>query len=185
MSWQATSVVDSLPYDLVQPLAFRVLLKLANDADANGRNAWGYKGTFANELGVHPRSIQRAFAELQQLHLIRRGDQRCVSHIPANKRPSVFDIVMTDWTEGQQPLDDTIDESEPGETEISTAPVSKPLGETPAETTAVTNRKPGNQSKKRVGAYSTRANVCAKGHRMVTERHCELGCLPLSERALA
>lgn len=110
MSWQATSVVDELPYDLVKPLAFRVLLKLANVANPEGRNAWRSKHDLAAELGVDARSIQRALRELEGEHLIRRGDQKFVSHIRAGYRPTVYDIVMKRPAQGgMRTLDDGLD----------------------------------------------------------------------------
>jgi hypothetical protein len=110
MSWQATEVVDQLPYDLVKPLAFRVLLKLANVADPEGRRAWRSKFELANELGVDQRSIQRALRELEQAHLIRKGDQKFVSHIRGGYRPTVYDIVMKRPAQyGMQTLDDGLD----------------------------------------------------------------------------
>lgn len=95
MSWQATAWVDSLEYDLgVGPLAFRVLLKFANAAAPDGTRAFLSKATLAEQLGVSQRSIQRAFKDLAAARLIRRGNQEFVSHVPVNRRPTVYDLVM-------------------------------------------------------------------------------------------
>lgn len=115
MSWQATSVVDDLPYDLVKPLAFRVLLKLANVANPEGRNAWRSKHDLAEELGVDARSIQRAMRELEEANLVRKGDQKFVSHIRAGYRPTVYDIVMRRPAQGGiQTLEDGLEIEDEG-----------------------------------------------------------------------
>jgi hypothetical protein len=105
--------IDQLPYDACGPLAFRVLTKYANVADQNGQRAFRSKHEMASELGVNVRSIQRAIAELTEGHLIRKGDQRHVSHIRADRRPTVFDINMSARSSVQIVLPD-------GETEFST-----------------------------------------------------------------
>ncbi|HTN57512.1 MAG TPA: helix-turn-helix domain-containing protein [Protaetiibacter sp.] len=94
----------------MKPLAFRVLLKLANVANPEGRNAWRSKHELASELGVDARSIQRALRELEGANLIRRGDQKFVSHIRAGYRPTVYDIVMKRPAQGGlQTIDDGLD----------------------------------------------------------------------------
>lgn len=194
MSWQATQVVDDLPYDYCKPLAFRVLLKLANVADAHGRNAWGFRSILAEELGVDPRSIQRAFAELEALNLIRPGDQRSTRHFQANRRPRVFDIVMSAGQGGQPTFEDGLDdmnpEETPGETEFSTPHVDKRSGETAGEVTHVAHKNDGtNYSSKRVTTGSARARVsareCEHGHAEIADtRYCIYGD-PVREKALA
>lgn len=105
--------IDQLPYDATGPLAFRVLTKLANVADQQGQRAFRSKHDMARELGVNVRSVQRALAELTEGHLIRKGDQRHVSHIRADRRPTVYDINMSAREAVQIVLPD-------GETEFST-----------------------------------------------------------------
>ncbi|OJX69728.1 MAG: hypothetical protein BGO94_14745 [Micrococcales bacterium 72-143] len=141
VSWQATEVVDQLPYDLVKPLAFRVLLKLANVADPEGRRAWRSKFELANELGVDQRSIQRALRELEQAHLIRKGDQKFVTHIRAGYRPTVYDIVMRrPGDHGMQPLDDGMEEVETrGDTVIHNPVRGDTRGDTDSSTEELKN----------------------------------------------
>ena len=123
------AAVDELPYEFCTALGFRVLVKLANVAAPDGTRAFRSKTDMARELGVSPRSIQRALVELQECNLIRKGDQRHVTHIVANRRPTVYDLNMRHPNSVQVPLPET---DGPGETEISTAD----LGETAGETTA-------------------------------------------------
>lgn len=137
--------VDKLSYDIVKPLAYRVLVKLANVADQTGKRAFRSKWEMADELGVSERSIQRALQELEQLHIIRKGDQKYTAHLRGGYRPTVYDINMSFADDvahaGVQPLDDglsdTLEAGETrGETEFSTAPG----GETRGETTVVVHR---------------------------------------------
>ena len=103
MSWQATAWADSLPYDVAKPLAYRVLIKLSNVADQNGRNAFRLKFEMANELGVDPRSITRALKELRDDALILEGDQALLSHWRADRRPTVYDMNFNYTLETMQP----------------------------------------------------------------------------------
>lgn len=95
MSYQATGAVDALPYDVCGPMAFRVLVKLANVADTDGTRAFRHVGAMAKELGVSKRSVQRALQELLDKGLLTLGDKRFTAHLPADKRPVVYDVCMT------------------------------------------------------------------------------------------
>jgi hypothetical protein len=123
VSWQAMDAIDQLPYDACGQLAFRVLTKLANVAAQDGTRAYRSKHDMARELGVNVRSVQRALAELTEGHLIRKGDQRHVSHIRADRRPTVYDINMGAAATVQIVLPD-------GETEFSTGDDDNLYGET-------------------------------------------------------
>lgn len=140
MSWQAMDAIDQLPYDACGPLAFRVLTKLANVADQNGQRAYRSKHDVARELGVNVRSVQRALAELSDGHLIRKGDQRHVSHIRADRRPTVYDLNMGAAHSVQIALPD-------GETEFSTGDDDDLDGETHGGVTAVAHRELREQLK--------------------------------------
>lgn len=174
MSWQATDAVDQLPYDVCGPLAFRVLVKLANVADQEGKRAFRSKSAIADELGVSARSVQRAFRELEEGHLVRPGDQRLVSHLPANRRPIVYDIIMRRTGAVQVTLS--------GETEFSTGDDDTPAGETAGETTAVRHkelRELDNSSTQ--GEYRGGALSCA--HPRIDATHCTWGCRPNEARS--
>jgi|GEM_PF-5468255 len=112
MSWQAMDAIDQLPYDVCRPLAYRVLVKLANVAAQDGTRAWRLYGEVASELGVNVRSIYRALDELDQANLIRRGDQKVLSHWRGGHRPVVWDIVMHHPMSAQMPLPDDEDDAE-------------------------------------------------------------------------
>lgn len=69
-----------------------VLVALAEYAGPDGRHAFPSALTLADELGVSERTVRRQLAQLLELSLIRRGDQRHVEHYPANRRPVVYDL---------------------------------------------------------------------------------------------
>lgn len=94
MSYQAAMAVGMLPYNVCGAMAFRVLLKLANVADDEGKGAFQFDPKVANELGVSVRSIIRCRAELEAASLIRRGDQKRVGHWRGGNRPIVYDVNM-------------------------------------------------------------------------------------------
>lgn len=92
MSLEAYVWVANLRIDECSGTAFRVLLKYADRADKYGRTAWYKASDLAVDLGCHRSTIQRAIAELVELGLISKGDQRYVQHIPAQYRPVVYDL---------------------------------------------------------------------------------------------
>lgn len=94
MSWHAVAAVNALPFSTVSLGPFRVLVKLADVADTEGKGAFQFDPKLANELGVSVRSIIRWRAELEAQSLIRRGDQKRVGHWRGGNRPIVYDINM-------------------------------------------------------------------------------------------
>lgn len=103
MSWQAMAWADGLEYNLVGPLAYRVLIKYANVANQRGEVAWRLPSEMATELGVSKRSIQRATKELTYAALLLEGDQSFVKHIRADRRPIVYDLNLHYKREFEQP----------------------------------------------------------------------------------
>lgn len=94
MSLQAFIWACDLPLNLVNDKAFRVLLKLANCVDKDGRNAFPSVGSLAEDLGCSVRTVQRALSELERAGLIEPGDQRLVNHVRRDRRPRVFNLTM-------------------------------------------------------------------------------------------
>lgn len=78
--------------DAPDPLAKWVLMGIANHADRYGRNAFPAQFTLAEYAGCSDRSVRRKLDELEGLGLIVRGDQGLVQHLPANRRPVVWDL---------------------------------------------------------------------------------------------
>lgn len=105
MSLEAFIWVTELPLDVVGSTPFRVLMKLANHAHKDGRNAWRAPAGLADELGRSERSIRRAYSELEAHTLIVRGDQRLVDQLRADRRPVVYDLNFR-WTRSQDQAPD-------------------------------------------------------------------------------
>jgi len=94
MSWQASAWAANVPHGLVGYVAFRALTLLANDAKEDGTATWLEASTVAARLGVSKRTAERGYEELRNAGLIRYGDQAHVAHLPADKRPPVYDLTM-------------------------------------------------------------------------------------------
>lgn len=143
MSWQASTWADSLPYELVGHLAYRVLVKLANVSNDKGTIAFRSKSEMAEELGVSQRSIQRALRELEMAALINPGDQSFVRHIRADKRPTVYELNFR-WRTQYGAPELPWPEVESGETERGDRVIHSPeRGDShgsSGETTAVAHR---------------------------------------------
>lgn len=94
MSFQASNWVTYLPKRIVTGGPRAVLALLADRANPDGTAAWPTQDDLARTLEVTERSIRRYLVELETAGLIRRGDQRYVSHIRPDRRPVVWDLVM-------------------------------------------------------------------------------------------
>lgn len=92
MSLAAYMWACSLPMSACTSRAYRVLLKLADDADEMGRGAWCWDAKLAEQLETSLSTIRRGRRELLELGLISLGDQRIVDHIRADRRPTVYDL---------------------------------------------------------------------------------------------
>ncbi|MEU1641409.1 helix-turn-helix domain-containing protein [Micromonospora zamorensis] len=78
----------------VPPTALVTLLGLANHAHPDGRAAWPSQTRLAHYGRKGVRAVQRDLAELESRGLIRRGNQRHVQHMPADRRPVVWDLAI-------------------------------------------------------------------------------------------
>ncbi len=179
---------DRVPHGVVRELEYRVLLKLANVAAQDGSRAWRNMYEVAEELGVSVRSVQRAVKALEAHRLIVRGEQRHVDHIRGDRRPVVYDLnmeKMLDWDRYHGldlvELDGVTHEA----TEISTSPVQFDHEATNGTTTDVVHKELRELPTKTKNVSHDSARECARGHRMVTDRHCEMGCLPSPELVTA
>lgn len=76
-----------------------ILLGLANHAAADGTASWPSVATLAEYAVCSPRTVHRRLRDLEGRGLIRRGDQGMVDHLPADRRPVVYDLPtgMSDW----------------------------------------------------------------------------------------
>lgn len=74
--------------------AVAVLIGLANHADENGRGAYPSQKLLGKYARKTERQVRKDLQNLEELGIIRRGDQRLAAHIPADRRPIVWDLVM-------------------------------------------------------------------------------------------
>jgi hypothetical protein len=88
MTWVLEDAPDFPPHLL------GVLMGLANKADKDGRGAWPGQATLAQWAKKTDRAARNDLTQLEELGLIRRGDQSLVSHIVGDERPVVWDIAM-------------------------------------------------------------------------------------------
>jgi hypothetical protein len=73
---------------------FAVLMVLADKADESGCAAYPSQKTLAKRARKSERSVRNDLATLEDLKLIRRGDQSLVAHFPADRRPVVWDLAI-------------------------------------------------------------------------------------------
>lgn len=91
MSFEATTW--ALNIDGVPDATSRViLLGLAEHARKDGSAAWPSVATLASYAVCSPRTVHRRLRELEDAGMIQRGDQRLVEHVPAGRRPVVYDL---------------------------------------------------------------------------------------------
>ncbi|KFI67727.1 helix-turn-helix domain-containing protein [Bifidobacterium magnum] len=76
--------------------SYRVLLALANEADMNGRGAMPGITNLMEQTHLSESTIYRAIKELKACGVIRPGDPRKAQGYPANHRPLVWDLAMTE-----------------------------------------------------------------------------------------
>lgn len=75
-----------------EPIAHLVLIGLADHAHDDGTEARPSVATLARYARCSPRTVQNKLRVLVDAGLIRRGDQQTVAHLPANRRPVVYDL---------------------------------------------------------------------------------------------
>ena len=71
-----------------------ILFALADRAGDDGTAAWPSREWLAERARCSVRTVQRHLGALEEAGVIRRGDQELVSHIRADRRPIVWDIIM-------------------------------------------------------------------------------------------
>ena len=88
LSWAIEDAPD------VPPHLVATLVGLANHADRNGQGAYPSQATLAHYTRKDERSVRRDLIQLEELGLIRIGDQRFVLHLAEDKRPVVYDLAI-------------------------------------------------------------------------------------------
>lgn len=72
-----------------------VLYCLADRAGADGRGAYPSSATIAEWTGINYRNVHRELKKLQEGGWIRPGHPSAVAHIPAHRRPKVWDLNLS------------------------------------------------------------------------------------------
>ena len=73
---------------------FGVLMALASKAREDGTAAYAGQPWLAIRTRKTTRQVRSDLAKLEELKLIRRGDQSIAAHIPADERPVVWDLAI-------------------------------------------------------------------------------------------
>lgn len=95
---------------------FPVLSVLARYADENGRGSHPSQETVASKTGKSAPGVKKDLARLRGLGLIRFGDQSLVSHLPADRRPKVYDLAIE--TSGPKPAKESKNKSGIGPSKV-------------------------------------------------------------------
>lgn len=80
--------------DLTDASAYRTLLILADHCDDDGCGAYPSAATIAEKTGMSMRTVRAKLKDLEEAGYITPGDQRIAAHLPANRRPKVWDLAM-------------------------------------------------------------------------------------------
>lgn len=100
MKW-AMEFAPPMPSQLVP-----VLTGLAYHADGKGRGAYPSVPRLAAYACKASRQVRRDLRQLEELKLIREGDQSKAAHLPADKRPTVYDLALECVVQGGRAGDD-------------------------------------------------------------------------------
>jgi hypothetical protein len=99
----AVEYAPPMPSQLVATLT-----GLAYHADKQGRGAYPSVPRLAAYACKDKRSVQRDLKQLRELDLIRLGDQSLAAHLPAGKRPEVYDLAIERTVPGGRAADDEV-----------------------------------------------------------------------------
>lgn len=76
------------------PVHVLILVAMAERCHDDGTEARQSAATIASKARVSQRTVQRELKVLEQLGVIRRGDQSLNGNLPANRRPVVYDLAL-------------------------------------------------------------------------------------------
>jgi hypothetical protein len=71
-----------------------ILTIMGERAHEDGTSSYLAQATIAKRALVNVRTVRRCLAHMEERGLIARGDQRVASHIPAARRPVVYDLMI-------------------------------------------------------------------------------------------
>lgn len=80
-----------------------ILMKLARHANDDGTGAWPSVSSMARAALCDPETVRRRLRAMKKRGLVAFGDQRHVSHYRADRRPTVYDLLIpVEWYSEQQ-----------------------------------------------------------------------------------
>jgi len=130
-----------------------VLLALAIHANDDGTSAWPSQKTIAVYAEVTVRTVRTKLEYLQEKGLIRPGDERVVSHLPANRRPQVWDLNITGaWAEILSSQEDLREENPSAQNRPLGGNLRSSGGKTVSAKLSVEKELPTNSLRSLVGA---------------------------------
>ncbi|WP_211438947.1 helix-turn-helix domain-containing protein [Corynebacterium glutamicum] len=100
ISWVMEDAPVQSPSEMV------ILYALADRAHEDGTCAWPSHQWIADRAVCSRRTVIRHLKALEKRGLIRRGDQQFVRHIPADRRPVVWDLNLSMTRQNVTPQDD-------------------------------------------------------------------------------
>lgn len=114
------------------PHLFSTLTGLAWHADTKGRGSYPSVARLAAYGCKAPRSVQRDLRELEELKMIRLGNQSLAEHIPVDRRPPVYDLAVERKVDGGSRVPPWSASGRPKRTAERGAVDDTPNGATPA-----------------------------------------------------
>lgn len=95
MSWQARDAADEISLEHgLKPVQRLILDRLAARAGKLGEAIFPSVATIKHDTGASESTIQRAIRHFLKMGILEYGDASLVAHIPADKRPRVYNMVL-------------------------------------------------------------------------------------------
>jgi hypothetical protein len=92
VSWNAVTWADDTP--VADPIERVVLMAFAGRADIDGEGVWLSIPTIARKNNCDDQTIAARVKSLRARRVIVEGDQSRAAHIPKNRRPKVYDLMI-------------------------------------------------------------------------------------------
>lgn len=85
---------------------YAVICAMGERADVDGCNSFMARMTLAERTKVDPKTVQRVIQKMEERRLIAMGDQSAAAYIRADRRPTVYDLLIPySWLTGAPSFD--------------------------------------------------------------------------------
>lgn len=101
MQWAMNDAPVETPVHVV------ILLAMAERCNDDGTDTRQSVATIAAKARVSTRTVHRELKTLEEMGIIRRGDQSKTEHLPSNRRPVVYDLAVELCGDNMAPQDDS------------------------------------------------------------------------------